>query len=120
MSKIYELYGYRLQNWSDEADNNMRRAWCPFMNAECDGGGNRYQSAIDLRNKPALQSRIPNKDIIQCGVCSLQTHMNGQPWIVCPRRLLSLKHGNQTALQAYVREQLSKFANMSKSITYLA
>ena len=42
MSKIYELFGYRLQNWNIEAENNLSRAWCPFMNAECDGGGNRY------------------------------------------------------------------------------
>ncbi|MCL2322182.1 MAG: hypothetical protein FWC47_08780 [Oscillospiraceae bacterium] len=94
MSKIYELYGYRLQNWDDEAENNLRRAWCPFMNAECDGGGNRYQSAIDLQINPDLKARIPEKDTIQCGVCSLQTRVGEQPWIICPRRLLSLKKGN--------------------------
>ena len=53
MSKIYELYGYRLQNWNDEAENNLRQAWCPFMAAECDGGGNRYQSvALNKKEFP--------------------------------------------------------------------
>lgn len=71
MSKIFELFGYRLSNWTEEAEDNLQRAWCPFMNAECDGGGNRYQSAIDLRTNKLLRERIPNKDAIQCGVCSL-------------------------------------------------
>ena len=118
MSKIYELFGYRLKNWNTDAEENLRRAWCPFMNAECDGGGNRYQSAIDLRNNHALKERIPNKDIIQCGVCSLQTRDGEQPWIVCPRRLLSLKQGNLSAHQSYIREQLSTYADLDKSKTY--
>jgi len=118
MSKIYELFGYRLQNWNDEAENNLRHAWCPFMDAECDGGGNRYQSAINLRNNPALRERIPGKDTLQCGVCSLQPRVGEQPWIVCPRRLLSLKMGNHSVHQAYVREQLSTYADLDKSKAY--
>jgi len=120
MSKIYELYGYRLQNWNTDAENNLQRAWCPFMDAECDGGGNRYQSAIDLSNNPALKKRIPEKDTIQCGVCSLQTRAGEQPWIVCPRRLLSLKRGNLSTHQAYIRNQLSAYANLDKGKTYSA
>lgn len=50
MSKIFELYGYRLDSWNKEAADNRAKAWCPFMDAECDGGGNRYLSALDLRN----------------------------------------------------------------------
>ena len=120
MSKIFELYGYRLDHWNEEAEKNLSHAWCPFMNAECDGGGNRYQSAIDLRKNPALRKRIPKKDTIQCGVCSLQTRVGEQPWIVCPRRLLSLKKGNLSAQQAYVREQLSTYAELDKGKTYSA
>jgi hypothetical protein len=118
VSKIVELYGYRLDHWNKEAEKNLSHAWCPFMNAECDGGGNRYQSAIDLRNNPALKKRIPEKDTIQCGVCSLQTRVSEQPWIVCPRRLLSLKMGKHSVHQAYVREQLSTYADLEKSKTY--
>ena len=44
MSKIFELYGYRLDCWNEEATANREKAWCPFMDAECDGGGNRYLS----------------------------------------------------------------------------
>jgi hypothetical protein len=120
MSKIYELFGYRLQMWNAEAEENLSRAWCPFMDAECDGGGNRYQSAIDLRKNPALKKRIPEKDTIQCGVCSLQPHAGEQPWIVCPRRLLSLKRGNLSGHQAHVRGQLSAYAGLNKNKSYSA
>lgn len=42
MSKIFELYGYRLDCWNAEASANREKAWCPFMDAECDGAGNSY------------------------------------------------------------------------------
>jgi len=54
MSKIFELYGYRLDCWNDAAARNRAKAWCPFMDAECDGGGNRYLSAIDLKKAAIL------------------------------------------------------------------
>jgi hypothetical protein len=88
------------------------------MDAECDGGGNRYQSTVNLRSNPELKKRIPNKNTVQCGVCSLQMRDGEQPWIVCPRRLLFLKTGNHTTHQAYVREQLSAYANLEKSKKY--
>ncbi|MCL2079132.1 MAG: hypothetical protein FWH17_04720 [Oscillospiraceae bacterium] len=120
MSKIFELYGYRLNHWSEEAENNLRCAWCPFMNAECDGGGNRYQSAIDLSKHPELREKFPNKDIIQVGICSLQTRENEQPWIVCPRRLLSLKGGNLSSYQTHLRKQLSLYSQLDETKKYLA
>jgi len=120
MSKIYELYGHRLDRWNREAERNLSRAWCPFMDAECDGGGNRFQSAIDLRTKPDLKARIPNKDIIQVGVCSLLARTGEQPWIVCPRRLLSLKGGRLSSKQSHIRKQLSDLAKLESSKKYLA
>jgi hypothetical protein len=120
VSKIFELYGYRLSNWNADAENNLRNAWCPFMNAECDGGGNRYQSSINVKKNVELSERIPNKDIIQCGVCSLQIRPGEQPWIVCPRRLLSSKKGNLSEFQSCVREQLSNYAGLDKTHTYYA
>jgi hypothetical protein len=36
MSKIFELYGYRLDCWNEEASANREKAWCPFMDAECE------------------------------------------------------------------------------------
>lgn len=94
MSKIFELFGYRLDRWNDEAIANLREAWCPFMNAECDGGGNRYLSALnlELEEKKELRKHFAEgKKKVQSGVCSLRLRESESPWIVCPRRLLSLR-----------------------------
>lgn len=120
MSKIFELYGHRLDCWNPVAEQNLRRAWCPFMDAECDGGGNRFQSAIDLRSNPELSAKIPSKETIQVGICSLLTNAGEQPWIVCPRRLLSLKGGSLSKKQSYIRKQLSDFAGLETGKKYLA
>jgi hypothetical protein len=55
MSKIFELYGYRVDCWNEAAAQNRAKAWCPFTDAECDGGGNRYLSALDLRINQKLR-----------------------------------------------------------------
>jgi len=119
MSKIFELYGHRLDSWGIDAEDNLKKAGCPFMNAECDGGGNRYLSAIDLTTKPELQLKIPGKDVIQCGVCSLQMREGYQPWIVCPRRLLSAKHGNLSDYQSSVRNKISQLSDMQENLDYI-
>jgi hypothetical protein len=113
MSKIFELYGHRLENWDEAAAANCSLAWCPFMDAECDGGGNRYSSALDLRSLPILAQKFPEKDVVQAGVCSLLIRDGEQPWIVCPRRLLFLKNvshiGND--YQHRVKEEILKYWN---------
>jgi hypothetical protein len=120
MSKIFELYGYRLNCWNEAAENNLKRVWCPFMDSECDGGGNRYLSAINVKTNAKLREKIKDKDIIQAGVCSLQIHENEQPWIVCPRRLLSLKNGNFSEYQSCVRKKLSEYSKFDKTRAYKA
>jgi hypothetical protein len=120
MSKIFELYGYRLDCWNETAENNMNRVWCPFMNGECDGGGNRYLSAINVKTNLKLRAKIKGKDIIQAGVCSLQIHEKEQPWIVCPKRLFSLKNGNFSEYQSRVRKKLSEYSELDKTKTYKA
>lgn len=121
MSKIFELFGYRLDTWGLAAEANCRKAWCPFMDAECDGGGNRYLSAIDLRAHPELAKKFPGKKLVQAGVCSLRVRDGEQPWIVCPRRLLSLKE-NSSRLnhQDHVKQQLSKYMGLPLGINYRA
>ncbi|MDR1083911.1 MAG: hypothetical protein LBP22_03410 [Deltaproteobacteria bacterium] len=111
MSKIFELFGYRLDAWNKNAVDNCAKAWCPFMDEECDGGGNRYLSALDLRSRPKLAAKFSGKDIVQAGVCSLSLKEGEQPWIVCPRRLLSLKERSHSMKdhQTQVKQQLHKF-----------
>lgn len=88
MSKIFELFGHRLNDTSAEARYSRNNALCPFMQAKCDGGGNRYLSNINLARKPELRQVFNKLDNIASGVCSLQLHQNETPWIVCPRRLI--------------------------------
>lgn len=121
MSKIFELFGYQLNVWNAEAEANCAKAWCPFMDATCDGGGNRYLSAIDLHNHPEFAVKFLGKQVVQAGVCSLQVRKDEQPWIVCPRRLLSLRE-RQSGIdyQQYVKTQLAKHMGLSIRKSYRA
>lgn len=119
MSKIFELFGYRLDAWGTEAEQNCSHAICPFMGMPCDGGGNRYLSAIDLSKHPELAKKFPDKQTVQAGVCSLRVRNGEQPWIVCPRRLLSLKHNSSPiSYQNYVKEQLAKYMELPRGKNY--
>lgn len=112
MSKIFELYGYRLDRWNEAADANLRIANCPFMGITCDGGGNRNMSALDLDDHPELARKFPGFDRIQAGVCSLSVTQDGQPWIVCPRRLLSLKQDGTANHQEKVKDSLFRYSEL--------
>jgi len=107
MSKIFELFGFPLEHWNAAADENRSLARCPFMDKECDGGGNRYLSGINLQTHKNLKTYFPGKKIVQAGVCSLRPKPDAQPWIVCPRRLLSLRSGQphyqETTLEKLLR-----------------
>jgi len=117
MSKIFELFGYPLDRWCDEAQENCRQAHCPFMNAECDGGGNRYLSGINLKIRKDLRTYFPGKKSVQSGVCSLQLTPDEQPWIVCPRRLLSLKQ-EKTHYQSATVAKLVAVSNLQEQSSY--
>ena len=73
-----------------------RRAWCPFMGAVCDGGGNR-----DMARVPAADPGLGfffDSDVgrqtggyLPCGVCSVRLPAKNDVWAICPRRLLSFQ-----------------------------
>ena len=115
MSKIFELFGYPLHNWTKEAGDNRALARCPFMDAECDGGGNRYLSGIDLSKNKELKRFFPKKKTIQSGVCSLRPSDGEQPWIVCPRRMLALRQNGAKHQQATL-ERLLKISGLGNSV----
>lgn len=122
MSKIFELYGYPLSDRSPEAEKNRKLARCPFMGATCDGGGNRYSSSFDLSSSSTSQELKDyfnrNSGQIQSGVCSLTMNNDEEPpWIVCPRRLLTLGkrvegYGYQN--QSEVLESLLRHATFTR------
>lgn len=110
MPRIFELFGYPISDQSLEAAVSRSKAHCPFMNRQCDGGGNRYSSQVELGPKHALYSLFPGLNEVPAGVCSIQTQPGTSPWIVCPRRLLAL--GRETLgtrkWQAYAENQTLK------------
>lgn len=91
------------------------QACCPFSGSECDGGGNRYSSALHMREHRELARCFPGKTRVQAGVCSLM--VGGTPWVVCPRRLLTM-HGAGTPLQSSVVDGLVRYGGLSKCTEY--
>lgn len=116
MSKIFELFGYPLTASDAEVTESRRHARCPFMVKECDGGGNRYASALHLKEGDELFEFFLRKPTVQAGVCSLL--IGDRSWIVCPRRLLTL-HGNELSpLQEEIREHIVRYSDLSPRREY--
>lgn len=119
MPKIFETFGFPLSDRSKKAEACRKKALCPFMNFECDGGGNRYLSHIDLTKHQNLKDYFPGKSVVPSGVCSLQLKPDESPWIVCPRRLLVLGKNEveKTSHQNFVEDFLlshSRFVRGTK------
>ena len=68
MSKIFELFGHPLTSSHPDAIDCRTRAWCPFMESECDGGGNRHLSVLQLSDHPQLAQQFLEKEAVQVGV----------------------------------------------------
>ena len=117
-TKVFELYGYPVDSWSAEAQENLSRCNCPFMNAECDGGGNRFSSGITLTATHPLKCYFPDKLQVQAGVCSLQLHSGEQPWVVCPRRLLNYRTGAEKNHQDDVKRILCEKSGLIRGHRY--
>lgn len=97
MPKLFEIFGYPLNDSSEDARRSRNNAECPYIEGICDGGGNRWLSQIDLTKAEhqGLREMFENKTRLMPGVCSIQLTEAEQPWIVCPRRMLAL--GRQEA-----------------------
>lgn len=86
MPSVYEIFGFPVEDKSIASVTSRKDAWCPFMDAPCDGGGNRYMAEIDLSSSP-LKALYPQRKTVPVGVCSLSLSRGATPWIICPRRL---------------------------------
>lgn len=108
MPKLFEVFGYRLTDRSEEAEKHRRAALCPFMGRDCDGGGNRYSSTVFLAKRPELRRIFGERSEVPAGVCSLQLRPGGPPWIVCPRRLLVLgvRQDDESGYQRAIKDRL--------------
>ena len=86
MPKFYELYGSDVFDSSPAAMSIRKKALCPFMNAPCDGGGNRHQTKIKLANSELRNHFDSELTSVIPGVCSIE--YGKDVWVVCPRRLM--------------------------------
>ena len=113
LPEIYDLFGYPVSDRSTATEQSRKARRCPFMEAVCDGGGNRHQTTIPLRDGEPLKEYfdIAFESVIP-GICSITT--GSDTWVVCPRRLMAFKNdeaANQLPtvnkmLQSYERELL--------------
>ncbi|MGB3558374.1 MAG: hypothetical protein WBA24_07495, partial [Geitlerinemataceae cyanobacterium] len=111
MPTIFEIFGFPVDDRSEEVEAIRKSRQCPFMGATCDGGGNRYQTKIKLTSQEPLTSYF-NSDVAEVipGVCSIQS--GEDIWVVCPRRLFAAKFDGQGVpsinrdLQPYERDLL--------------
>ncbi len=113
MPYVEELYGQRLAEDMDGA--SCRSAWCPFMDAICDGGGNRDMARVDSSD-PALGPFF-HKDVgktteghLPCGVCSIRLPKEDTVWAICPRRLLSFSANGVASHQADLANRIFAIA----------
>src|SRR5271165_6159279 len=93
MPRIFEIFSYPITDASAEAQQARRTGRCGFMARDCDGGGNRYSSELNLESHPELAAvlNLPaERETIAAGICSIKLTLDGPPWVVCPRRLLAL------------------------------
>lgn len=113
MPEIYDLFGHPVSDRSAATEQSRKARRCPFMEAVCDGGGNRHQTTIPLRDGEPLRDYfdIEFSSVIP-GICSITA--GSDTWVVCPRRLLAFKNDETAhqpptvnkALQSYERDLL--------------
>jgi hypothetical protein len=117
MPKIYELFGYPVDDQSLPVVESRRNAICPFMQTTCDGGGNRFMSEIDLESHKELKEFFTGLSRVSSGICSIQLTESSQPWIICPRRLFYMgKKADDNILKGFVQSKILGKADFSKGL----
>lgn len=86
MPKFYEVYGRDVYDSSNQAVAERKAAYCPFIDNQCDGGGNRHQTKIKLSDSELRSFFNADLSSVIPGICSIQ--YGNETWVVCPRRLL--------------------------------
>ena len=91
----------------------MTSALCPFMQATCDGGGNRDMATVSLSQDPGLRARFNSQIVasgaVACAICSVSVKRNLQ--IICPNRLFYL--GSSGAAHSYMQIALNFLCTLS-------
>lgn len=117
MPKIYELFGYPIDDRSSLVVESRKNAFCPFMQVTCDGGGNRFMSDIDLELHKELKEFFVGLSKVSSGICSIQLNDISQPWIICPRRLFYMgKKSDDEVLKGFVQSKILSKSGFSNGL----
>jgi len=113
---VGELFGTEIH---EEDSRNLRKnAHCPFMEAPCDGGGNRDMAQVTLSEDAGVRARFSEKVLgrgfVSCGICTIRTsgtkNIQSKEWIICPRRLLNFGTNGFSPFQHKIIELLCRTA----------
>ena len=112
MPKIYELFGFDVNDKSENAERIRKSTMCPFALDKCDGGGYRNQTKIKLTDSDTELRNYFDEGIstVIPGICSILA--GSDIWVVCPRRLFAARNTSNNipvvnrGLQSYEREIL--------------
>lgn len=94
MPVVGELYGQSLAAKQSLDIAACRTARCPFMEATCDGGGNRNMAQVPASDQalgPFFDKSVGEATggFLPCGICTVRSSRENSNWAICPRRLLS-------------------------------
>ena len=91
MPKFFEVFGIKASALQEVGLLELKTAICPFIDARCDGGGNRHQTKITMQPEHELRSLFNNSiEAIIPAVCSID--YGKDKWVVCPRRLMGFRN----------------------------
>ena len=96
-----------------------RRAWCPFMEAICDGGGNRDMARINAADPslgPFFDDSVGQQTDghLPCGICSVRFPAKNNVWAICPRRLLSFQPDGVTPQHRALADRIFRLAGFEQ------
>ncbi len=109
---VKELFGI---STAETRNPNLAKAYCPFMEDTCDGGGNRHMADVTLSEetnsvRSAFDHGVIRQGVVACGICSIGDRST---WIVCPRRLLTFTSNGFSKTQKNIVDALYKIGNFA-------
>lgn len=123
MPVVAELFGQALsgatgqisQGVPGEISRACRTARCPFMDAICDGGGNRDMARVKASDEalgPLFDKAVgtETKGWVPCGICSVRPAKEETVWAICPRRLLTLGSSHASTSQIALASRVYEVA----------
>lgn len=122
MPTFFEVFGIKASELHESDLSCIVQSVCPYSGGLCDGGGNRHQTKISIKDEHSLRVFFDTSiNSIVPAVCSID--YGNHQWVVCPRRLMGFQNETDAApeinkhLQKHEREAFLKMG-LQPGITY--